>query len=383
MNLFTCAIAALALARQHTVSASVLGRSNPVAPPPTGFFGDDDFDFEIPKVPEVEGEEKNSIHQAIEDWTPEAAIQRNIFLPISEKSWQNEYAHNKRFNVFLPAHPLEGREYPLILFFPGFQAEQSTSTYEDLLGEMATKGLGSIVVAWDGYGNSDAFHPHESVDHFLPYYDMLQNGTIQAFINSTFAKPAVYSMNQLFIAAHSAGNRLSVLLSAMKPSLGMILIDPVDHGPFSTFPTVMVNDSISYTGPVLLITTELGEVKGMPMYPPCVSEGSGARFFNAFYASSQMFHFKVFNYGHADFLSLSSWLSWINKHSHFCASVKDPAVHPVQSFRDFVSGVSVAFVGYYADDIDSYSSYLVDKESANIPVNLTMVPPSPMRKKSL
>jgi hypothetical protein len=295
-------------------------------------------------------------------------VEWSLFSSVAPKSWQNHYVSEHRFNIFVPGSPNALKKYPLIIFFSGFQAEQPSSTYGDLLGEIAMKGTGAVVVAWSG----GSFNTQKSFEDFMPFYELLKNGTVQEYINNNFDRPANYSTEKLFIAAHSAGNRLSILLSQQVPSLGMILIDPVDVDPLNIFPPV-IHGSVNYSNPILLFATELGEKRGLPFFPPCVSFGSSLKFFNCFSSSSQKFMFNIQNYGHADFLS-PDWLAFLVRFSYFCASVKDAELHPRQDFRDFLSGASSAFIGYYGEGIDTFSHYLTNTSKSNIAVNLTMIP---------
>lgn len=296
-------------------------------------------------------------------------VESGVYATIPKGSWQNAYDETMKLNVFLPGKPNNG-QYPIVVFFTGFQSVQPSSTYQDVLGEMAAKGEGSIVVAWDGLGHSNCLRPNASIHNFLPYFQYIEDGHLQTFINSKFTRPASYDIKKLVIAGHSAGNRLSILLSLLKPSVGLILLDPVDQGPFNISPSIFNSTPVAYAGPIMILTTELGTRKGTAMFPPCVNPGDGLKFYNAFQGNTK-YRFDALYYGHGDFLSPDSLISWGVGFTHMCPTVSDPKVHTFQGLRDFVSGTSAAFVSLYGRKHASFEKYLTDASLFNVGANLT------------
>ncbi|KAJ3304383.1 hypothetical protein HDV03_002864 [Kappamyces sp. JEL0829] len=276
--------------------------------------------------------------------------------------------YKANLNVFLPVPDATTRAYPLVLFFSGFGSNLPSAAYGEVLSEMASKGNGAVVVAWDGLGVANPLDIARVLDRTSAILQFCQGGALQAWIDKTFKAPVRIDVASTFFAAHSSGNQVAVLMGGKYPSNGLILLDPVDSDPVKwTHP--VINGTVAYDKPVIVVASRYCEERGIQagnIVPPCCPAGySSTHFYDAF-AAAPKFYFMAEDYGHADLLSPNP-LAWAAHLSHFCGSVRDPRVNTFDAYRNFISGAVTSFMGMYSGKRDcSLSQYLTDATTFSI-----------------
>ncbi|KAJ3311358.1 hypothetical protein HDV04_004070 [Boothiomyces sp. JEL0838] len=267
-------------------------------------------------------------------------------------------AFDENLHIFVPKDNSD--TFPLVLFFSGFGSNLPTAAYSEVLSEMASKAHGAVVVAWDGLTESNPLDMPGILARTNKILEFCQT-KLQDYINANFANKVVVDPSRLFFAAHSSGNQIAVEMALSNPSLGMILLDPVDSDPVKLTKPV-INGTVAYDKPVMVVASGLCEVSGINLgkvFPPCCPPGFSSQHFYDAFTNVPKYMYTVTDYGHADLLSPNA-AAWAAHFSHFCASVADPNKNPFDNYRNFISGAVSSFISLYGFDDCGYSKYLTD-----------------------
>ncbi|KAJ3270484.1 hypothetical protein HDV01_007791 [Terramyces sp. JEL0728] len=293
-----------------------------------------------------------------------AFAQINPYLPgqngENKELWKTgtNPAFDENLHIFVPKDSDD--TYPLVLFFSGFGSNLPTAAYSEVLSEIASKSHGAVVVAWDGLTESNPLDMPGILNRTNKILGFCQT-KLQDYINQNFANKVKVDPSRLFFAAHSSGNQIAVEMGLATPSLGLILLDPVDSDPVKWTKPV-INGTVAYDKPVIVVASGLGEVSGISVgnvFPPCCPVGFSSQHFYDAFTNVPKYMFKVTAFGHADLLSPNP-VAWAAHYSHFCASVADPKKNPFDDYRNFISGAVSSFISLYGSNDCGYSKYLTD-----------------------
>ncbi|KAG4995687.1 hypothetical protein AAZX31_10G003300 [Glycine max] len=284
------------------------------------------------------------------------------------ESESESYTHNNNFppppKSLLIATPLEGGDFPLLLFLHGYLLYNSF--YSQLIQHVASHGF--IVIAPQLYtvagpDTSDEIHSAAAITNWL------SEGLCK------FLPPNVRpNLSKLALAGHSRGGKTAFALALRKLNIttnlkfsALIGVDPVDgmDKGKQTPPPVLtyVPNSFDFDMAVMVIGSGLGEVKRNPLFPPCAPKGvNHENFFNE--CKKPAWYFVAKDYGHSDMLDDDT--KGIRGKATNCLCKNGESRKPM---RRFVGGVIVAFLKAYLHD-DNEDLLTIRDRHVSLPVEI-------------
>ena len=251
--------------------------------------------------------------------------------------------------IYIPNATLANRTniFPVVLFVTGFGGEGPLSMYDDLLSQIASRGVAVIGV--------DRKFKFQAVVNYTMLADRLgsvlsfisspgsSKSQLQELIASKFGSGIRINETKIILAGHSAGNHVTVrrvTSFGCNFAGGMILIDPVDgEDPFGIVKQYVIHPpaAVNFIIPALHIETGLDPVKANAFMPPCAPAAmSNARFYDAW--RGPVYQLNATRMGHMDLANGNTpgALSRI-----VCASHRNAS--DIASYRHLIAGVVSAF----------------------------------------
>ncbi|KAK1313140.1 Chlorophyllase-1 [Acorus calamus] len=237
------------------------------------------------------------------------------------------------------AAPMAGGEYPVVLFFHGF--EILNVDYKQLFGHIASHGF--IVVAPQLY-----ITPLESAE--MEIRDAVKVADwISSGLKSLLPTGVNPNLHKIALAGHSRGGHTAFSIALgrdTKPSINfsaLIGVDPVAGTSKSSQIKPEILDfkrgSFELDMPVMVIGSGLGEERMGLLLPPCAPKGvNHAEFYNE--CRPKCCYFVVKDYGHTDMLDDDA----LKLTKCVCKSGKTR-----EPMRRSVGGLAVAFLRAYLE----------------------------------
>ncbi|KEH41057.1 putative chlorophyllase [Medicago truncatula] len=249
----------------------------------------------------------------------------------------------------LIATPIEGGEFPLLLFLHGYLL--LNSFYSQLIQHVASHGF--IVIAPQLYtvAGPDITEEIYSVAAITNWLSKGLSKILPLNIKPNFHK--------LALGGHSRGGKTSFAVALRKLNMttdlkfsAIIGVDPVDgmDKGKQTSPPILtyVPHSFDYDMATLVIGSGLGDVKKNPLFPPCAPKGVNHEdFFSE--CEKPSWYFVAKDYGHVDMLDDDT--KGVRGKVSYCLCKNGESRKPM---RMFVGGVMVAFLKAYlhGDNVD-------------------------------
>ncbi|KAJ7954839.1 Chlorophyllase [Quillaja saponaria] len=270
------------------------------------------------------------------------------YTPVLKRVESTTCTCNKQLNPALPpkplliAMPLEAGEFPLLLFLHGYLL--NNSFYSQLIQHIASHGF--LVIAPQLYtvagpDTSDEIQSSAAITTWL-------SKGLHEFLPPQI-KP---NINKLGLGGHSRGGKTAFALALRKLNttttlkfsalIGVDPVDGMDKGK-QTPPPILTYapHSFDIDMAVMVIGSELGEVKRNPLFPPCAPKGINHEdFFNE--CRKPAYHFVAKDYGHVDMLDDDT--KGIRGKATYCLCKNGKSREPM---RRFVGGAVVAFLKAY------------------------------------
>lgn len=242
----------------------------------------------------------------------------------------------------LIATPVEGGEYPVVVFLHGYLL--FNSFYSHLLCHIASHGF--ILVAPQMYliAGPDS---SDEIKCAAATTDWLSEGLSPVL--PSLVRP---NLSKLGLAGHSRGGKVAFALALGHASTSLKFsalmgIDPVDgmNKGKQTPPPVLTYVPLSFDlkMAVLVVGSGLGEQRRNPLFPPCAPKGVNHEdFFNE--CRSPAWYFVAKEYGHLDMLDDET--KGIRGKTSYCLCKNGKAREPM---RKFVGGIVIAFMKAYLE----------------------------------
>ncbi|XP_045799106.1 chlorophyllase-2-like [Trifolium pratense] len=249
----------------------------------------------------------------------------------------------------LIATPIEGGEFPLLLFLHGYL--MYNSFYSQLIQHVASHGF--IVVTPQLY-EVDLPNINGEIYSVVAITNWLFKG-----LSKILPSNIIPNLDKLALGGHSCGGKTSFAIALRKLNIttdlkfsAIIGVDPID-GPetgIHTSPQILtyVPHSFNFDMATLVIGSGLGDLKKNLLFPPCSPIGvNHENFFNE--CNKPSWHFVAEHYGHNDMMD-DDTKGGKGKLS-YCFCKNGQSRKPI---RKFVGGVMVAFLKAYivGDNVD-------------------------------
>lgn len=237
----------------------------------------------------------------------------------------------------LIAAPSKAGDYPVVVFFHGYLAENSF--YSQLFQHVASHGF--IVIGPQLYTISGPDTTGE-INSAAAVIDWLAGG-----LSSALPPNVRPDLTKVSISGHSRGGKVAFALAlghakTSLPLATLIAVDPVDGMGVGkqTPPPILTHrkNSLRASAPVMVIGSGLGEVPRNPLFPPCAPRGvSHAAFYDE--CAAPACHLVARDYGHTDMMDDVTRGARGLATRVLCASGEARA-----PMRRFVGGAMVAFL---------------------------------------
>lgn len=264
----------------------------------------------------------------------------------------------------LIATPIEGGDFPLLLFLHGYLL--LNSFYSQLIEHVASHGF--IVIAPQLYtvAGPDITEEIYSVAAITNWLSKGLSKILPPNIKPNFDK--------LALGGHSRGGKTSFAIALRKLNIttdlkfsAIIGVDPVDgmDKGKQTSPPILtyVPHSFDYDMATLVIGSGLGDVKKNSLFPPCAPKGVNHEdFFSE--CEKPSWYFVAKDYGHVDMLDDDT--KGVRGKVSYCLCKNGESRKPM---RMFVGGVMVAFLKAYlhGDNVDLLA---IRDKSVSVPLEM-------------
>ncbi|GAU41496.1 hypothetical protein TSUD_13780 [Trifolium subterraneum] len=249
----------------------------------------------------------------------------------------------------LVAAPIEGGEFPLLLFLHGYL--MYNLFYSQLIQHVASHGF--IVIAPQLYkvAGPDIYGDIYSV---VAITNWLSKG-----LNKILPPNIIPNLDKVALGGHSRGGKTSFAIALRKLNIttdlkfsaiiGVDPIDGIDTG-LQTAPPILtyVPHSFNLDMATLVIGSGLGDIRKNLLFPPCSPKGiNHENYFNE--CNKPSWHFVAEHYGHTDMMDDDT--KGVKGMMSYCFCINGESRKPM---RIFVGGVMVAFLKAYivGDNVD-------------------------------
>ncbi|XP_045798020.1 uncharacterized protein LOC123892259 [Trifolium pratense] len=251
----------------------------------------------------------------------------------------------------LIATPIEGGEFPLLLFLHGYL--MYNSFYSQLIQHVASHGF--IVIAPQLY---EVAGPDINDDI---YYVVAITNWLSRGLSKILPPNIIPNLEKLALGGHSRGGKTTFAIALGKLNIttdlkfsaiiGVDPIDGIDTG-IQTYPHILtyVPHSFNFEMPTLVFGSGLGDVKKNLLLPPCSPKGvNHENFFNE--CNKPSWHFVAEDYGHNDMMDDDTNYNGVKGRLSYCFCKNGESRKPM---RIFVGGVMTAFLKAYivGDNVD-------------------------------
>jgi hypothetical protein len=143
-------------------------------------------------------------------------------------------ALTQTIRVSIPKTLIKSKIYPVVIMFTGLGSILPTAAYDTLMKQMSAKGLGAVIVAWDGLGVSNPLNKNGTLAHVQEIVNFCKDGWLQHLLYVRFEKDINIDASSFIFAGHSSGGQMAVetALANVKITKGLFLMDPVDRDPY-------------------------------------------------------------------------------------------------------------------------------------------------------
>lgn len=264
----------------------------------------------------------------------------------------------------LIATPIEGGDFPLLLFLHGYLL--LNSFYSQLIEHVASHGF--IVIAPQLYtvAGPDITEEIYSVAAITNWLSKGLSKILPPNIKPNFDK--------LALGGHSRGGKTSFAIALRKLNIttdlkfsviiGVDPVDGMDKGKQTSPPILTyVPHSFDYDMATLVIGSGLGDVKKNSLFPPCAPKGVNHEdFFSE--CEKPSWYFVAKDYGHVDMLDDDT--KGVRGKVSYCLCKNGESRKPM---RMFVGGVMVAFLKAYlhGDNVDLLA---IRDKSVSVPLEM-------------